>query len=813
MPFVVRNLPAWCALAGGAFVAWLAVVPVSAHADAIKPADKIQVRWLESRSPPIKIDGKVDEPLWAEVPAFDDFVVLEPDTLARGPHATLLRFLHTDRGLYLAAVMEQPPNTLIKRLSGRDVRELNRDSINVTIDPTGEGRYAYWFGINLGDSLMDGTAVPERLFSNEWDGPWRGASAITDAGWSAEFFIPWGMMPMPSAGDTRQMGIYFSRKVAYLDERWGWPALPSTQPKFMSALHPIELSGVEQKQQINFYPFSAVTLDRFDEETRYKAGADVFWRPSSNFQVNATVNPDFGSVESDDVVINLTATETFFPEKRLFFVEGQEVFVASPRADTRGSGVGSRGDPTTLINTRRIGGTPRAPIVPTGADLPARELIQPVELAGAAKLTGQFGRFRYGVLGAFEKEAKFDATGPGGGELNLHQEGSDYGVARLLYEDQAGGAYRAFGFLSTAVLHDDGDAMVSSLDWHYLTPAGKLKMDGQVFMSDIDGVDTGFGGFLDFEYTFRKGVQQRLGIEYYDEHVDINDLGFLARNDAYSIRTAHTRTSSNLSWARDNQFDVRGSVRRNIDGRFVGGGLLFSNKSTFDNLTSLTVRATFRPGSFDDLNSFGNGLYRIEQGRSGSFQFQSDPTKRFLLSATLGFNEENLGGDTYQYKGEVTWRPMDNFSLSAVIDYQDRDGWLLHQEDANFTTFEAEQWLPRLNIDYFLSARQQFRISVQWVGIKAEEDEFFLIPERPGDLVPTAKPVGPSDDFAISDLVFQARFRWEIAPLSDLFVVYTRASDIGRGLNGSSFSDLLDEAWDQPIGDQVVVKLRYRFGN
>ena len=323
----------WLALALFAGVAATGV-----RADAIKPADVLQIRWLESSAAEIRIDGVVDEPIWAGIRAFDDFVVLEPDTLERGPHATLIRFMNTERGLYVAAVMEQPPETLIKRLSGRDIRELNRDSINLTIDPTGEGRYAYWFGINLGDSLMDGTALPERQFSNEWDGPWRGASAITDTGWSAEFFIPWGMVAMPRAGDTRRMGVYLSRKVAYLDERWGWPALPNTRPRFMSALHQIEMQGVAPRQEYSVYPFTAVTYDKIDEETTYRAGADVFWRPSSNFQINATINPDFGSVESDEVIVNLTATETFFPEKRLFFVEGQEVFVASPRADTGGGG-------------------------------------------------------------------------------------------------------------------------------------------------------------------------------------------------------------------------------------------------------------------------------------------------------------------------------------------------------------------------------------------------------------------------------------------------------------------------------------------
>ncbi len=778
----------------------------------ITPTQTLRIPQYHGDQSPVNVDGKLDEPIWRELPAYDEFQVLEPDTLERAPYATLVRFVHTDRGLYVGVAMEQPKQTLIKRLSGRDVRELNRDSINLTLDTSGEGRYGFWFGINLGDSLMDGTVLPERQFSSEWDGPWRGASTETAEGWSAEFFIPWGTVSMPVSGDVRKMGVYLSRKVAHLDQRWGWPALPETRPKFMSALQPIEMKGVAPRQQYNIYPFAAVTVDEIDDKVRYQFGADLFWRPSSNFQVNATVNPDFGSVESDDVVINLTATETFFPEKRLFFVESQQIFVASPRADTRSRGVGRSGPPTTMLDTRRIGGKPQSPELDPGVFVSDRERIRPVKLIGAAKFTGQVGSFRYGLLGAFEDDVKFNAVA-NGQDINLHQQGTDYGVARLLYEDNAGGAYRAVGVLSTAVLHHNRDAMATGLDWHYLTPGGKLKTDGQVFRSDLDGQETGYGGFWDFEYIFRQGLSQRLGIEYHDKHVNINDLGFQARNNYMQIRSAHTRRSSNLSWARNNQFDVRGAVQQNGDGYFTSGGIFFSNRTTFRNLTQITVRLNHSVPSYDDLNSFGNGTFRIEERTSAALSYQSNSSKPLSFMVGAGYEEENLGGDSYNYQLEVNWRPTDRFSLGVSVDYRDRDGWLLHQGDANFTTFTAEQWQPKLSLEYFFSARQRFRISVQWVGIRAEEDKFFIIPSRPGELIPTAKPPGPSDSFSISDLVFQARYRWEIAPLSDLFIVYTRTSDLARPLGNSSFGDLIDNAWNEPIGNQLVVKVRYRFGS
>ena len=90
---------------------------------------------------------------------------------------------------------------------------------------------------------------------------------------------------------------------------------------------------------------------------------------------------------------------------------------------------------------------------------------------------------------------------------------------------------------------------------------------------------------------------------------------------------------------------------------------------------------------------------------------------------------------------------------------------------------------------------------------------FIFPPATSGNLIATAKPTGPSDSFSISDMVFQARYRWEIAPLSDLFIVYSRTSDLSQALRQDDFDDLLDNAWQEPVGDQFVMKIRYRFGS
>lgn len=774
--------------------------------------ETLQIHYEAARPEGFRIDGALTESIWQSLPAYDQFTVVDPDTLAPTAYSTRIRFFYTRRGIYIGAEMDQPAGTLIGRLSGRDGRGLLRDSINITLDTSGDGRYGFWFGVNLGGALSDGYVVPERKFLNEWDGPWNGASKVTEYGWSAEMFIPWGIVSMPQGGLDRRMGFYLSRRVAHLGERWAWPPLPFTQAKFMSVLQPMSFAELRPRQQLDLYPFTSVTSDQIDDEISFKTGADLFWRPSTNFQLNATVNPDFGGVESDDADINLTATETFFPEKRLFFQEGQQVFIASPRADTRSGGVGNRGDPYTMVNTRRIGGQARAPDNPLGATIESRDLLAPAELIGAAKATGQIGSLRYGVLTAFEKETKFDAR-LGDGDLNLHADGSDYGIVRLLYENTAGGAYRGLGMLSTAVSHPQRDAFAHGIDWHYLSASGGVQVDGQLFTSNIDGEPDGYGGFIDFERTPRKGLFYRLGIEHMDEHVDINDLGFLVRNDRSRVRVSHGRINSSLSFAQNNEFDVRGFVDRNGDGLFLGGGVFLSNRLTLNNLSKITTRLNHFTAGYDDLNSFGNGAYRIKQRTGLSVTLESPANRRFIVGLTAGINEEQLGGPTQNYAATFIWRPSDRLSTKLDLAFDNRHGWLLHQEDRNFTTFNAKQWRPRFSLAYFVSAKQQFQVSWQWIGIKARERSFYQVPERPGSLIQTSKPAGGSDDFAISDMVFQARYRLELAPLSDLFFVYTRVADTALPLTRAGFDDLASDAWNMPFANQLVLKLRYRFGS
>jgi len=750
----------------------------------------------------MRIDGRLDEPAWADLEVHDDFRLIDPDTLEPAVLPTELVMFYNDRGLYVGARMTQDPDTLVEYLSGRDQGFLNRDYFSFTLDTSGEGRYGFWFQLNLGDSKSDGTILPTRNYDFSWDGAWWGATARTDSGWSAEFFVPWSLVNMPKANGMRTMGIFAQRKVAHADETHAWPPLPWTKPKFMSEFQRLSLTKVNPRQQYGVIPYVSAGYDRFGDGTARRGGVDVFWRPSSNFQLTSTLNPDFGNVEADDVIINLSNYETFFPEKRPFFQEGQEIFTTNSRMS---GGVYA-------LHTRRMGGPAVRPEVPEGVVLSRTSIGRPADLIGAVKATGQTGSVRYGFLGVAEEEARFEAT-RGSESVTLREDGRDFGAVRVLYEHSNGG-YRSLGFLSTAVRHPRREASVNAVDGRFTSTDGRFRASGQVIASDTTGTgQDGVGGILDFGYTPRQGLSHYVSFDAFDDSIHIGDMGYLRRNDYRRAAYSLWISESDLERFRESRGNFRVYRGWNTNGETVDAKLSYDHRVTLHNLTQLRFEVEYEPERYDDRGSFGHGSYRVEDQKSLEARYYSDSSRRFSYTVRHSISDQEIGHGYYRRsEANVRWRPTDRMTLALAVNYTDREAWLLHRANGVFATFDAKGLTPFATLSYFVNARQQLLMAFQWVAIKAEAQRLYRMADTPDFLMPMDRTPTARDDFSLSRMSLQLRYRWEIAPLSDLFVVYQNRASLS-GMNGSSFTDLFSETFDETIGENLAIKLRYRFGS
>ena len=791
------------------------------------PMDAIIVPRYAARELHIVLDGVLDEAVWSETPGYDGMRVIQPDTLVEPRYRTVVRYLYTERGLYVGAWMEQPPETLLARLSSRD-EHINRDNFGITLDTSGEGLYGFWFTINLGGTVMDGKVEPEREFTVEWDGPWESATAPLADGWSAEVFLPWSMLSMPAGTEDREMGIWVDRQVAHIDERWSWPALPFTAARFLSAFGRLKVPGVAPRQELSLFPYASTTFDQARKDEEANVGLDVFWRPSTAFQVTGAVNPDFGAVESDDVVINLTARETFFPEKRLFFLEGSEIFTTTARGQitsfsnnqgnaqstgARRTAVSFVRPPTMVLNTRRIGGKALVDI-PDGVRVPGYEQSKPTDLLGAIKATGQAGPLRYGALTAIEDDPELLGV-KDGRDFVVEGDGRNFGVLRGLLESTGDGR-RSIGYIGTILDHPMRQALVHGIDAHLLSGGGKLKADVQLLNSDVDdaadGEGQGYGLLTDVRYVPRRGVAHQFGLDYFDDVFEMNDVGFRGRNDMRGVRYNFTLTRSGMQRFRLWRGGLRTGYFQNRKGQVMRSGIFLSNNLMFHNRSEIRTQLNYFPPRWDDIESRGHGSYRMDGRLQVSAAYGTDTSKVLSWSVQTEVQQEELGGLDYLGGFGVTFKPSDRFSFDFDLLYRYRENWLIHQGGREFATFQAKDWQPKIAMDVFFSARQQLRFTMQWAGIRGEEQDFYRVPLGDGHLIPYLPgPDDPSADFTISRLTAQLRYRWQIAPLSDLFVVYTRGSNLpDRGY--ATFADLFEDALNEPVIDVLVIKLRYRFG-
>ena len=773
----------------------------------------------------IVVDGRIDEDVWGQTEYFDNMLVAIPALGVPGEYATQMRILATEKGLYVSSDMEQPVDTLVERLSRRD-DFIDRDVFGITVDVSGEATVGYWFFIGLGDSLSDGKVLPERRYQRDWDGPWLGKSARTDTGWSVEMFLPWSMMNMPKVDGVRKIGFLANRNISHANERYQWPGYGVSSSRFVSALNQVEVTGVQPRAQMSVIPFAAATVDEVYNETDLRVGADFSWKPSPSLELSATANPDFGAVEADDVVLNLTASETFFPEKRLFFLEGNEVFSIMPRDDfsalyrtalNEDYATTSRRVfltdfvpvPVSLLNTRRIGGTANQLTVPDDVTLDAGQNDVPTDLLGATKVTGTVGGFRYGALAAVEDEVSWLARDASDAPLTLSADGRDFGVARLVYEGIPGGSV---GYMGTFVGGPDYDATVHSVDAHLRTASGKWLADAQFVMSDRDEV-TGYGAMFDVMYAQASNLRHKFEVDLMDENVNFNDLGFLLRNDYAKARYVMLYNRSRLT---DSLTNMRTTVtlqqQYSVDeGLITDSALLWRGSVVLPGRNTARWGIGWLPERYEDIDSRGNGAYLVDAGGWLEALVSTDASKTIALTAGIGAQQEHLGDWTYAASLGMTIRPIDSLSLDIDLRYKDRSGWLVYQDDRNFGSFDATEWQPSLNVDWFIAPGHQLRWNMQWAGVQAEDVGYYVIPEGDGALQ-VAERTKENYDFNIGRITTQLRYRWEIAPLTDFYLVYNRGNSIKNELD-TDVSELFEDSLADPVIDSFIAKLRYRFGN
>lgn len=673
------------------------------------------------RTGPITIDGYIREADWARAAPATNFVQRVPVEGNPADNDTEVRVLYDDDALYVAArLYDAEPSRISQRLTRRD--EMGQfDFFIVSLDPNRDRRTGYSFQISAAGVQADYYLFDDVRVDSDWDAVWQSAVQTDSLGWTAELRIPLSQIRIDPADSVQTWGANFSRRRVASNERTYWSLESDRIYGQVSRFRP--LTGLlirEAPRRLELRPYvlargrTAPTKpgDPFFDgrEAGASVGGDVRWGLGT-FTLDATVNPDFGQVEVDPEVINLSAFETFFPERRPFFVEDARIF------DFRLSGGGN-----SLFYSRRVG---REPTLGGLAGAEFADVPPQTAILGAAKLTGRTsGGLALGALAAVTDRATARAYFPAADSVAffLAEPRSYHGVLRA--RQDFGGGRSQLGGIVTALRRDlpaDGafnflprQAFSAGIDgehtwanrawalWGFLAATHvqgepgaitRLQRSSSHYFQRPDAVGLG----VDSAATSLTGAEWRLQLEKRSgEHwtggvwlaertagFDANDLGYFrggerldggARLVYREITPGPLFRSYRLSAVTFNNW--RHEALRDPwswsawGAAHKAGGVFGSADVEFLNYWSLELGARFSPETFSDNATRGGPLLLEPATWSFSARGRTDRRRPFVLEPQFEWQPFGLAGGGWNAGFGVTLRPSDRVELEVEPRYE-----------------------------------------------------------------------------------------------------------------------------------------------
>ena len=823
----------------------LAALLLPSLAVAGAPGDPVRAARLRGS---LEIDGRLEEPAWDTAPAHDGFVQLFPAEGQAPSEGTEVRVLYDDRNLYVGVLCRDSRPAEIQRPLGRRDNAPFSDRVGIYIDSMHDRRTAYVFQLNAAGVQSDWLFFGDDQENTDWDAVWEGATAAVKEGWSAEFVLPLSIFRFsPAADQTWAIGV--RRVLARTREELVSIPLKRADRGVVGHFADLTgLSGLKPVQELSVAPYLASRLavrPKYDDDTRPRPrladptgdlGVDLRASLGRGLSLQASVNPDFGQVEADQLVQNLSSFELFFPEKRPFFTQGMDLF--------QGPTPHNQPSPQQLFYSRRI-----------GLDAP---------ILGATKLTGRVtDEVQVGLLQAFVSGAaappgsteddpvrrfRFSAEqplhfGPAGSLPAIAPATRNFlaGVARWQPAANATLGLSAANALpigpacTTAQANTDGDrparcdvlaGSAAALDWNLRSRDSEWFVRGQLSASRYDGGaytpqtdpatgdpldlprlrrladgtalrhgDLGWGGFVAFGRNGGEPWRFDVDVEYESPRLELNAVGYQRTQNDVRFRPIfrYVRPTGGgpfHEWAAlfggDLHATTDGTLRRRSGTFFVATSGQLRSFHAFECEADLDLPA-------DDVREISET--GLAFGRAGSWNgscfVTTDQSRPVYLEAfggagrTLPLAPANTVGFGWA-GGLISVRPHPSVETRLAFQWED-SRWPARWVE---TTTSGEQLFAELHAPTLsVTLRQQLlltpRLTLQayaqlFVSSGRYGPYYTGVPSASGriraaDLVPGGTP-SELPDFHETALNLNAVLRWEYRLGSTLYLVYSRAA-------------------------------------
>lgn len=697
----------------------------STRADARTDPYDVPVPAIEAapRTGDVSIDGRLDEAAWRTAVPASRFVQREPVEGADPDKTTEVRVLFDSDALYIGARMyDDHPEHIGRQLVRRDERGAF-DLFSISLDPNNDSLTGYQFRVSAAGVQRDAYLYDDVRQDDAWDAVWESAVTIDDRGWVAEIRIPLSQIRYETMDGAQSWGINFMRRCLATNEVIDF-ALQSRlrygRVSVLGRLNGLVLPSDARRLEIRPYSLGSARTARAEQGNPFfdgsdfnaRAGLDVRYGIGSSYHLDMTINPDFGQVEVDPAVVNLSAFETFFREQRPFFVEDAQVFEF---------GLSGRDE---MYYSRRIGRQPRGG-TPDDADF--ADIPTETSILGAAKITGRSqGGVSVGALAAVtaRETGKAHSTLDGRTRDFTVEPRAEFGVFRIRRDFRNGASqFGAVGSLMHRALPDDGDfdyltseAFTAGVDFEH-NWGGTRSRDWAVYgylagsrvQGDTDALirlqrssnhyfqrpdATRFA--VDSTATSMNGYNWRMQFAKRDGHnwsgsvwfaevspgFEINDLGFSRSSERldggarieyqnitpgryfrnyefrfftfYNFR--HEALDEPWSWS---------SWRNNYkNGRFFAGG-----NFEFNNYWEMFLGSSYSPTQFSDTRTRGGPVMEDPGSYSLDLGIRSDRRKRLSVETEFDYERYQRGGHEWETEVEATIRPSPNWELKVTPNF------------------------------------------------------------------------------------------------------------------------------------------------
>jgi hypothetical protein len=753
----------------------------------------------------INIDGVLDEAEWLSAEVASDFITINPDPGQSSMLKSEVRILYDNNALYIGAFLYDPnPDSIQVTLSERDETG-NADWFSVMLSPYRDGNNAVSFGVTAAgvqvDALWSG-------FGNDqnWDAVWESSVRMDENGWYVEYRIPYYAIRFPS-DDEQIWGINFGRSIRRTrEESWWSPINPAEQGMIQQVGNLHGIKDIQAPLRLSLFPYVSSYFEvQTDPQAKTNAtgydvngGMDLKYGITDAFTLDMTLIPDFGQVEFDDQVLNLSPFEVRFDEKRPFFMEGTELF-----------------NKAGLFYSRRVGGTPIGfwevtDQLEEGEEIESNPAV--VRLLNASKISGRTnGGLGIGVFNAVARR-EVATVSNGEGETRTIETSplTNYNVL-VLDQNIKNRSNSYITFTNTNVMRNGHwyDANTTGLmfslrdkkDKYQVFTSGALS---QKYQSGFDSVDLGHRGSIQFSKV-QGNLTWGLGYAEESDTYDPNDLGFLFNNNSrdwwingnYNIYEPFWKLNGLYSWFwagytriyNPNEFSNLGT----------GGGVTLITKKFFATGLNMNAEPIVTYDFFEPRVQGRYFTYPINWNTNA--WISSDYRKKFAIDAWAFYRWfDDEGRFSYALNIEPRWRINDKVTVIAGYEtntLKEDVGWAnFDDEDIIFAERDVTINITSINASYIFTPNLWFTFRLRHYWSKADYLEFHLLDEE-GYLVETDYTgIDPETDESLHNVNFNAftidaGLNWRFAPGSDMTIVWKNAIfDSGSELERNYFDNL-----------------------